>query len=289
MKVVLLGAGGMLAHDLRAAAPPTVELRSFMHAELDVRDHNALRETIRAHRPELIINAAAYTRVDDAESNSQTAFAVNGAAPEAIGRAALELGAAVVHFSTDYIFDGLAGRPYREDDEPNPLSAYGRSKLEGEVGLRKSGAAHLVIRTQWLFGLHGRSFPRSMWERATGGQRTKVVADQIGRPTYTTDLARVVWQLVALGATGTLHVANAGTATWHEVACRVFAAAAAADLLAPCSTKDYPTPARRPTAAVLDTGRFERLSGGPMPRWEDALARFMAEVMTTGARRTRAY
>src|SRR5439155_26854585 len=116
------------------------------------------------------------------------------------------------------------------------LSTYGRAKVEGEVGLRNSGAAHLVIRTQWLFGLHGRSFPRTMWERATAGQRTKVVADQIGRPTFTTDLARVVWQLVALSATGTLPVANAGTATWHEVACRRFAAAAAADFLTACST-----------------------------------------------------
>lgn len=278
MKVVLFGAGGMLGHDLRRTRPEGVELGLFTRADLDITDHGSVHRVIRAAQPNVIINAAAYTKVDDAESEADIAFAVNGTAAGAIGQAARDAGSVVVHFSTDYVFDGEAGRPYREDDPPNPLSVYGRSKLEGEMRLRDSGAAYLVIRTQWLFGAHGRSFPRTMWERAAHSQRTIVVADQTGRPTYTNDLAIAVWRLVHLGARDTLHIANEGTATWHDVARRVFSATGATALLAPCTTADYPTRARRPVAAVLDTSRFEQATGEALPRWEDALDRFLAEV-----------
>ena len=283
MKVVLFGAGGMLGHDLRTACPAAVELLPLTHADVDVTDQRAVHTIIRGERPDVVINATGYTSVDAAESDSETAFAVNGAAPGTIGQAARLVDAAVVHFSTDYVFDGEAGRPYAEDVTPNPLNVYGRSKLEGEVRLQASGAALLIIRTQWLFGLHGRSFPRTMWDRASRGERTTVVADQTGRPTYTRDLARAAWRLVSLGARGMLHVANSGTATWYDLASRVFARAGTTELLVPCSAAEYPTPARRPAAAVLDTRRFDQLTGGQMPRWEEALDRFLAERTGTSA------
>lgn len=278
MRVLLLGAGGMLAHDLAAHAPPEVGLTALSRAELDVTDHAALAHAIRDLGPAIVINAAGYTRVDDAERERDMAFAVNGVAPGAIGRAAAAARATVVHFSTDYVFDGEAGAAYREKDPPHPLNVYGESKLEGERTLAASGAEFLIVRTQWLFGGCGRSFPRTMWERATQRLPTRVVADQTGRPTYTVDLARAVWRLVGLGTRGLLHAANAGVATWYDVAHRVFAAAGAPDLVTPCSTADFSTPARRPARAVLETARADALLGGPLPQWEQALDRFLAAL-----------
>jgi dTDP-4-dehydrorhamnose reductase len=268
----------MLGHDLRASVPSVVGLSSFAHADLDVTHAGTVRDLIRAERPRFIINAAAFTDVDAAESEpGQTdAFRVNAAAPGVIGAAAAEVGATVVHFSTDYVFDGESGRPYREDDEPNPLNVYGRSKLEGERALRASGAAHLIVRTQWLFGIHGRSFAATMWHRALRGERTSVVADQFGRPTSSRALADAVWRLIERGVTGTVHVVNSGTASWYEIAVRVFTAAGRAGLVQPSVTTEYGAAAPRPRAAVLDSGLYERLTASRLPPWQDALDEFVA-------------
>ena len=276
MRVLLLGAGGMLAHDLIAHAPPDVALTPLGRAELDVTDHAALARAIRDLGPAVVINAAGYTRVDDAERERGLAFAVNGVAPGAIGRAAAAARATVVHFSTDYVFDGEAGAAYREEDPPHPLNVYGESKLAGERALAASGAEFLIVRTQWLFGGCGRSFPRTMWERATQRLPTRVVADQTGRPTYTVDLARVTWRVALEGVRGVLHAANAGVASRYDVARRVFAAAGAEHLVVPCTTTDFPTPARRPAWSVLDSTRLDRLLGVSLPDWEDALRRFLS-------------
>jgi len=275
VRVLLLGAGGMLAHDLAAHAPPEVALTRLTRAQLDVTAQSALARAIRDLAPAVVINAAGYTRVDDAERERDLAFAVNGVAPGAIGRAAAAVRATVVHFSTDYVFDGEACAAYREGDPPHPLSVYGESKLDGERTLAASGAEFLIVRTQWLFGRWGRSFPRTMWERAKKRQATRAVSDQTGRPTSTEDLARATWRLVALGATGILHVANGGHASRYEVALRVFAREGTGALLAPCATRDFPTAAPRPTRAVLDTTSADTLLGGPLPDWEESLDRFL--------------
>ena len=275
MRVLLLGAGGMLGHDLAANAPPGVTLTRLARAELDVTDHAALSRAIRDLRPAVVINAAGYTRVDDAERERELAFAVNGVAPGAIGQAAVPVRAVVVHFSTEYVFDGEANTAYRENDPPHPVNVYGDSKLEGERALAASGADHLIIRTQWLFGVAGRSFPRTMRDRATQRLQTRAVADQKGRPTYAVDLARATWRLVGARATGTLHVANAGCATRYDVARRVFARERAEGLLAPCATGDFPTTAHRPARGVLATTRADILLGGPLPAWEESLDRFL--------------
>ena len=276
MRVMVLGAGGMLGHDLVATAPPEVTLFAFSRTQLDITHSDAVAATLGDVRPDVVINAAAYTAVDRAESEVAASLRVNGAAVGALGRMARAAGARVIHFSTDYVFDGQATRPYREDSPTDPVNAYGTSKLAGETALRASGPEHLVVRTQWLFGVHGKSFPRTMWERARAGLATRVVRDQTGRPTYAPDLAAAVWTLIRQGACGVLHVANQGEATWFDVASHIFGRVGKPDLLTPCVTADYPTPARRPRYSVLDTTRAEQVLGGPLAAWEDAMDRFLS-------------
>jgi dTDP-4-dehydrorhamnose reductase len=274
-RVLVLGAGGMLGHDLVATAPAGVTLFPCTRAHLDITESAALAATLGDVRPEVVINAAAYTAVDRAEAERDIAMRVNGAAVGELGRAAHHVGARVIHFSTDYVFDGTATEPYNESGPTNPVNAYGASKLAGEQALQASGAAYLIIRTQWLFGAQGRSFPRTMWQRAQARAPSRVVCDQFGRPTYSVDLARATWQLVAGDVTGVIHVANAGVATWYDVATRVYAACGVGELVQPCRTDEFPTPARRPLRAVLDTRRAERVLRGPLPRWQEAIDRFL--------------
>jgi dTDP-4-dehydrorhamnose reductase len=295
LKVLLLGAGGMLARDLIREAPGAHDIVGRDIDDLDITDPLAVSSAVRNIQPDLIVNAAAYTNVDGAESEPDLAFAVNGDAPGFIGAAAKALGVPVVHYSTDYVFDGSSREPYGEDESTSPIGVYGASKLQGEQRLAESGAASLIIRTQWLFGIAGPSFPQTMWKRATGGETTRVVDDQTGRPTYTVDLARATWGSLgqpeaawgSLGRPGAeiVHMANSGTATWYDLAKRVFEAAGRPELLEPCSSVEYPTPARRPAWSVLSTERYEATAGEPLPRWGDALDRFLRELQEESSSR----
>ena len=294
MRVLLFGAGGMLARDLVSHTPPSIEVVPHPRSATDVTSEQQVAAALRDARPDLVINCAAYTNVDRAESESAVAFAVNGEGPAIIGRAVERWSreTRVVHYSTDYVFNGRSTLPYGEEDGPDPLGAYGASKLAGERALAASGARYLIIRTQWLFGLTGRSFPRTMWDRARAGQATRVVNDQRGRPTYTVDLARSTWLLFTGEASRErirpvtiLHVANAGSATWYDVASRVFEAAAAGRALTACGTADYPSPAPRPVHSVLDTTRFESVSGDQLPSWQDAVDRFLDQLRAEEASR----
>jgi len=278
MRVLVLGAGGMLGRDLVAAGPPTVTVIPLTHAELDITDRMALASRVAAERPNVILNAAAYTAVDKAEEDRQTAFRANAEAVGDLGRIAARAGLTVIHFSTDYVFDGQSPDPYPEEYAPNPLNTYGASKLAGEEALRTSGSQYLLIRTQWLFGTAGRSFPRTMWERAIAGTASRVVCDQIGRPTFTLDLAHATWRLIALAQRGVIHVANAGTATWYDIARRVYISENEENLLESCTTEAFPTAARRPQQSVLDTTRLEQILGGQLPPWEDGVDRFLAQL-----------
>jgi dTDP-4-dehydrorhamnose reductase len=285
MRVLLFGADGMLGHDLLAQAPPGFAIVPHTISTTDVTAEPQVAAAVRDARPDVVLNSTGYTDVEQAEAERALAFAVNETGPATIGRvvAGLRPQATVVHYGTDYVFDGRATRPYREDDAPQPRGVDGASKLAGERALAASGASHVIIRTQWLFGPAGRSFPRTMWNRARAGQPTRVVNDQTGRPTYTVDLARTTWRLLAggpprLAAAGLQHVTNAGSASWYDLARRIFEAAGAGAALSPCATADYPTPARRPAHSVLDTARFESLAGGPLPTWQDALDRFLNQL-----------
>ncbi|HWC74392.1 MAG TPA: dTDP-4-dehydrorhamnose reductase [Gemmatimonadales bacterium] len=275
MRVMILGAGGMLGRDLVSSAPPDCEIVALTREQLDITDQQRVKETIVHTAPNTIINAAGYTAVDKAEADRAGAFRVNAEAVGLIGQAAAAVGATVVHFSTDYVFDGDTTRPYVEEDIPKPINAYGASKLAGEIALAECGIDHVIVRTSWLFGRNGRSFPRTMWERAMAGRSTRVVNDQYGRPTYTVDLAATTWELLRSNERGVFHVANAGHTTWFDVGAFVFRFAGVEKLVSACSTADYPTAARRPKFSVLDTTRADTLLGKSLSSWQTALQRFL--------------
>ena len=220
MRVILLGATGLLGSELMATAPAGYSVAGFSKAQVDIQDGESVSRQIAELRPDIIVNAAAYTAVDRAEREVALAHAVNDVAVGALGRAARHHGASVVHFSTDYVFDGTAATDYAEDATTSPINVYGKSKLAGEQALRASGADSLVIRTQWLFGTGGRSLPRTMWERAQAHLESRVVSDQIGRPSYAPDIAKATWQCIGIRARGTLHLANSSSASWYELATR---------------------------------------------------------------------
>lgn len=269
----------MLGSDLCAAAPRGTSLIPLDIADTDITDRTQVATVLRDARPDWVINAAAYTAVDRAETDQEKAEAVNGRAPGYIAAEAARRRIAMVHVSTDYVFAGTAATPYQEEDPVAPVNRYGESKLHGEKAVLTSGAHVLVLRTQWLFGRSGKSFPRTMWERATAGLATRVVNDQVGRPTYTRDLALATWQLVERRASGIVHVTNGGApATWFEFAREVFSRARAEALLAPCASGDYPTSARRPSYSVLSTTRMEQLLSAPLPDWHNALSRFLDDL-----------
>ena len=253
MNVVLLGAGGMLARAVESAVPASVALRAITQAELDITDAAALERAL-AGRPDWVINCAAWTQVDAAEEHEAEATLVNGTAVGLIGQVAAAHSVRVLHISTDYVFDGQLGRPYREDDAPNPQGAYGRSKLAGERALATvDGGRWTVVRTQWLYG-GGPSFVRTMWQRARAGQASRVVDDQFGAPTHVAELAGVIWRLAGEAAEGIWHAAAGGYTNWYEVARAVYTAVGAkASLVTPCSTIEYGARAPRPANGRLDT------------------------------------
>jgi dTDP-4-dehydrorhamnose reductase len=278
MKVLLLGAHGMLGRDLAASAPRDVTLIPRSREELDVTEPDAIEAALDAVRPDVVINSSGYTAVDRAEVERDDAFAVNATAVGGLARACAIRGTRLVHFSTDYVFDGTSSTPYLEEDAPSPLNVYGASKLAGERAVLSSGAAALVVRTQWLFGSAGRSFARTMSERAQRRQSTRVVADQRGRPTLTIHLARATWELLDRQALGLLHVAAAGEATWYDLAARIFAHHGVPELVTPCTTAEYPRPAPRPAYSLLDTSRAARLLGRTLPTWQQAVDEFLSSV-----------
>jgi len=283
MKVLLLGGTGILGTALRATSPQGVAVSAPGHAGLDVTDASAVEAAVAASRPTWILNAAAYTAVDAAESHEAEAMRLNADAPAHLGAAARRHGARVLHVSTDYVFGGVGTRPWREDDPVAPLSVYGRSKLEGERRLQASGAEAVIVRTAWLYGDSGKSFPRTMWERATQGLASRVVADQHGAPTNARDLARWCWALVARDARGVVHASNAGQCTWADVAERVYAAAGKPGLVTRVTSEEYPVPAPRPRYSVLDGTRLESLLGAPRRAWEPALDEFLADLKRRSA------
>jgi len=276
VRILLLGAGGKLGHDIRVTAPPDVDLIPYSRQTLDITDSRALSEAIRDGAPDCIINAAAYTAVDEAEREQDLAYRVNAGAVRTLGELAHERSIHVVHFSTDHVFAGSGGAPYSEDDPCDPVNVYGASKLAGERGLAESRCRALVVRTQWLFGIAGRSFARTMLERARAQLETRVVTDQYGRPTYTRHVAGAIWPLVARGQCGLMHITNDGSGTWFDVAHEIFAREGQTRLLSSCTTAEYPTLARRPPDSRLATGRFES-ERGRLPAWRAALAQFLTE------------
>jgi dTDP-4-dehydrorhamnose reductase len=276
MRLLVTGSRGQLGRALQRLAPSLGhEFIGYDLPELDITDAAAVRAVVRKARPEVVINCAAFTAVDAAEADEATALAVNGTAVASIAAAADEAGATLVQISTDYVFDGAARRPYREDDAVNPLSAYGRTKLAGE---RAAAAArrHLIVRTAWLFG-EGANFVGAIRRQIESGQRTlRVVADQRGCPTFAGDLAGALLRLLEAGAPGLVHAVNAGDATWLEFAGEIVRQLRADVEVVPITTSEAARPAHRPQYSVLDASRFRAITGATLPPWQHALARHLS-------------
>ena len=280
MKALVAGAQGQLGRDLVALLGGEVAWAGG-RAELDVTDGEAVWSTVVRVRPDVIFNGAAYNKVDGAETETGRALEVNALAPSMLARAALEVGALLVHFSTDYVFDGRATAPYREDDCPHPLGAYGISKLAGEKLVLASRAEHLIVRTSAIFGRGGSrqkggSFVERILEQAKAGRPLRVVSDQTFSPTYSPDLAAAAVALVRAGARGLVHVANQGSCTWHELASKGLALAGIQAPVAEITTAELKLAAKRPAYSVLDTSRYQSLGLPPLRPWADALAASLA-------------
>ncbi len=274
--ILITGVHGQLGRALAALC----EDRGLEHEgrdidTLDIRNPYAVDDWILAAQPTTVVNCAAFTAVDDCESNEGLALAVNGTAVGYLATACNRVGARLIQISTDYVFAGDTDRPYTEDDPVAPASAYGRTKLRGEEHAQ-GAEQHLVVRTAWLFGHGGSNFVEAIRAQINGGEtRMKVVADQHGCPTYCGDLAAAVLDLVDAGTEGIVHTVNAGDTTWHGLAVAIAECLGAEVEILPVATEEFPLPARRPAYSVLDTTRVETILNRPMPRWQDALARYL--------------
>lgn len=285
MKALIVGAKGQLGRGLQATAPAGAEIVAHDVDTLDITDAAAVGALVEAERPDLILNAAAYTAVDKAEAEEDLALAINATAVGHLAAAAKANGARLVHVSTDFVFDGTSGVPYAPDAAPNPVSAYGRTKLAGE---RLAGAEALIVRTAWVYAPEGGNFVRTMLRLMGERPEVRVVADQIGTPTYAPGLASALWTLAEQGLSGLHHYTDAGVASWYDFAVAIQEEGLAAGLLEsavpviPIATTDYPTPARRPHYSVLDKSSTFAALGGPMPHWRDNLRTMVAAISHTG-------
>ena len=299
MRILLLGKNGQVGWELQRSLAPLGELIALDFDSpaphcADFTRPEALAATVRALAPQVIVNAAAHTAVDKAESEPKLARTINAEAPAVLAREAAALGAWLVHYSTDYVFDGSGTAPRKEDAPTAPLSVYGRTKLEGEAAIRAGGCAHLILRTSWVYAARGGNFARTMLRLAAERENLSVIADQIGAPTgaelladVTAHALRSAWADPALA--GTYHAVAAGATSWHGYASHVieFARAAgqpirvAPERIAAIPTSAYPTPARRPLNSRLDTTKLERSFGLKLPDWRLGVERMLREVLNT--------
>ena len=294
--ILLLGPDGQVGWELRRALAPLGRLscagRQGAERPLDLTDLGALEALLEEVRPHLLVNATAYTAVDAAESEPELARRINAEAVALMGRKGAELGFGVLHYSTDYVFSGEGDTPWKESDPPAPQSVYGRTKLEGEQALARSGADHLILRLAWVYAARGRNFLLTMRRLMAERERLGVVADQIGSPTWARHIAEASAQLLAqcragdgfaFGARGGLyHLTAAGRASWHDFACAIAEGLGAPCVVEPITSADYPTPARRPAYSVLDNGKLQRTFGLALPHWREGLARCLEELPPHG-------
>lgn len=270
--IVVAGARGMLGHDLLELYGS--DARGVYHDEMEITSASSVEKVLKGLRPKVVINAVAYTDVDGCETNQERAFRVNGEGVLHLARVTAEIGAKLVQISTDYVFDGSKGLPWLEDDRVNPLSVYGRSKLAGEENVRIN-PDHLIVRTQWLYGLHGKNFVETMLRLGKEKDEIGVVHDQIGSPTWTVDLSAAIRALISNDCRGTYHAANTGSCSWCEFASAIFAEAGYDTLVKPITTSELDRPAPRPLYSVLDCGKLRRDAGFVPDDWRTALIKYL--------------
>lgn len=275
MRTAIFGANGQLGRDLRERFSGAGEVACADLPDLDIADLAAVEEFISGARPELVINAAAYTDVEGAEDNPAAAFRVNETGAANVARTSARHGAAVVYYSTDFVFDGLKNAPYVPEDAPGPGSVYAESKLAGEHATREANERHCIIRTAWLYGPGGNNFVEKIIRAAETRRELKVVQDEIGSPTYTYDLAEATAALASQGAAGVYHVVNGGQCSRYEFAINIISLAGLEASVAPCLAADFPVKARRPAYSVMSNEKYERDTGRKMRPWDAALADYV--------------
>jgi dTDP-4-dehydrorhamnose reductase len=288
-RILLTGAAGQVGWELARSLAPLGEVVPLSRSELDLADLAAVRDVVRTIRPGVIVNAAAYTAVDRAETEHRLAFRVNAEAPGALAEEAARIGAALVHYSTDYVFDGTSRRPYTEADEPNPLNVYGESKLAGERAVAAAGGSHWIFRTSWVYATRGSNFLRTMLRLAREREELRVVDDQTGAPTWAAEIARGTAEVIGglrrgepeRQEGGLYHLTAGGETTWYGFARALLDAdpdrgARRCTSLVPIPSSEFPTPARRPAYSLLDNAAIRRDLGVELPHWSLSLSRALA-------------
>jgi dTDP-4-dehydrorhamnose reductase len=298
MKLLLTGKDGQVGFELQRALAPLGAVLAVDQPECDMADAQAIRRLVRSFHPDIIVNPAAYTAVDKAETEPELAHAVNAVAPGVFGEEATKLGAWVVHYSTDYVFDGMKAGAYTEDDATNPQSVYGRTKRDGEIALQQSGARHLIFRTSWVVGAHGKNFAKTILRLAEERDHLTVVADQYGAPTSAALLADVTAQLVRQKQRegedgfpfGLYHLVAGGETNWCDYArCIVSESMAlgkplnlSPDAIRPIPASEYPAAAKRPANSRLDTGKFHKTFGLALPHWQSGVRHILQQILAGG-------
>jgi dTDP-4-dehydrorhamnose reductase len=275
MKVLIIGSKGMLGSDLLSELSPACDVSGMDLPNIDIARLDQCHRIVQEFLPNVIINAAAFTRVDDCETKEALAYAVNGEGPGNLAKAAAVAGALLVHYSTDYVFDGLKENAYMEEDAPHPQNVYGKSKLLGEELIRQNCPNHLILRTSWLFGPNGPNFIKTIVNAARGGNPLRVVNDQRGSPTYTKDVAAHTMRMIQAGCRLTYHLTNSGVCTWHELASKALEWAGINVAIQAVSSNEFPRPAVRPRNSVLANAHLES-DGLPLMRhWQSAAREYV--------------
>lgn len=303
MRILLTGRNGQVGFELERCLAPLGEVVALGRAELDLADAQAVRAAVRNAAPELIVNAAAYTAVDQAEREPELARRINAEAPGILAEEAARLGAALIHYSTDYVFDGTKRTPYDELDPTNPLGVYGATKLAGERAIQAAGAPHLILRTSWVYATRGRNFLLTILRLAAEREQLRLVNDQTGAPTWAGAIAEATARIIkgtwskengrdrCREISGVYHLTAAGETTWYEFARAILAAPEAKRLqtrpliareIIPIRTADYPTPARRPAYSVLSNAKMARTFGLTMQEWRPQLHAALSSVTRSG-------
>jgi dTDP-4-dehydrorhamnose reductase len=291
-RILLTGAAGQVGQELQHTLSSLGEVIAVARDRIDFSQADAVRQVVTSIQPDVIVNAAAYTAVDKAESELELANLVNGTTPGILAEVAQQQGAGLIHISTDYVFDGSQSTPYRETDPTHPLGVYGHSKLLGEEAIRANCPLHMIIRTAWVYGAKGKvNFVKTMLRLGADREELRVVADQIGSPTWALDLATGIAQLLpqlSPDTAGTYHYTNSGVCSWYDFAIAIFEEAAALEFplkiqrVIPITTAEYPTPARRPAFSVLSLQKTSQLLGAPPPHWRQSLRKMLVELKQLG-------
>ena len=295
-KILLTGVNGQVGHALKTKLAE-YEVIALSREQLDLTKTHDIRRIVREIKPTLIINPAAYTAVDKAETEPELAYAINAKAAQILAEEAARLNAGIIHFSTDYVYDGTKTSPYVETDEVNPVSVYGKSKLAGEEAIRQVALPHLILRTSWVYGAYGKNFLKTMLRLAAEREELRIVGDQFGAPTSSESIADAVVKLVNIwqpeheNQTGIVHFTNAGETSWHGFSCEIVnqynalladkdwpALKANVDSIAAITTADYPTPAARPANSCLNNSKLKQVFGIELPLWKTALQQVMRDL-----------